>query len=848
MHTRRLLPALLTGLMAASAIHAQETEWTNPGTGDFANAANWSAGLPGPQWPRIRNGGTAELASVFAPSLPNLAVESGSTLRITGAGALAITSVDPRLTVGINSSLVVSNGGTLTNSTGEDSIFNGSSALVTGANSRWNGFRLSVGSFYSAASSLIVSDHGAVTNTTLWVGNYDGTGTVTVTDHGTLQASQIFVGEDVAGKQGTGTLTVETGGRISATTITVASQAGGTGTLNLDVGGTLALGGVDSIVAGEGTAHINFNGGTLEVTGSALTSSADINLAATSTFDTHNLGATLSGSLSGTGGLIKAGAGTLTLSGGSSYSGTTTVQLGTLALTGATARLDNTSGLVVGGDSSATVSVTGGATLTSTGAITLGNANNDYEVAGTLEVSGPSSSLAAAALSVGDTSTGIFTVSEGARATINGDLKFGTQNSVTFFPEFSNLQGNGVGTITGTGSRLEVTGNLYSGYYSFGTLSIEAGAEAVVGGSVSVSDQRGTGELNTTGALTVTGTGSRLDVGVDLIVGNFMNGTFSVESGGQVDVAGAVVVAGGSGGRGTLNLAAGGTLVVGGADGLAIGSGLGTINFAGGSLRVGASDLTSSAPIALATGSSSTIDTDGRAAAFSGVLSDSGGLVKTGAGMLTLDAANTYTGATTISAGTLALGAGGSLASSSIHVAGGATFDTAAAGGFTLASGRTLTGSGTVDGLFAADSGAHLAPGNSPGTLTFAGGLTLLSGAVLDFELGTASDLIAVTGGVLTGPSSGTVTINLFDTGGFAANTYEIFDFSGATLSDFTASDFDLGTTIAGYDYSFVLTGSSLNLVATASAIPEPSTCAVLAGLAALGLVMARRHRVRTAG
>ena len=59
-----------------------------------------------------------------------------------------------------------------------------------------------------------------------------------------------------------------------------------------------------------------------------------------------------------------------------------------------------------------------------------------------------------------------------------------------------------------------------------------------------------------------------------------------------------------------------------------------------------------------------------------GVWSGAGALVKTGGGLLTLNAANTYNGSTTISEGTLALGAGGAVANTpQINVASGAVFD-----------------------------------------------------------------------------------------------------------------------------------------------------------------------------
>lgn len=211
------------------------------------------------------------------------------------------------------------------------------------------------------------------------------------------------------------------------------------------------------------------------------------------------------------------------------------------------------------------------------------------------------------------------------------------------------------------------------------------------------------------------------------------------------------------------------------------------------------------------------------------ILAGTASLAKSGGGTLSLSGANTYTGTTTVSAGTLIVN--GSLANTATRVE----------------SGATLGGRGTIGGLTTIANGAHLAPGNSPGTITFTDGLALDAGSALDFQLGTVSDLIRVSGGTLTGPSSGQVTLNLADAGGFAPATYVLLDFNGASLSDFDAADFTLGTTIAGYDYAFNLAGSTLELVATASAIPEPSTFAALLGIAALGLAAGRRRALRPA-
>lgn len=227
---------------------------------------------------------------------------------------------------------------------------------------------------------------------------------------------------------------------------------------------------------------------------------------------------------------------------------------------------------------------------------------------------------------------------------------------------------------------------------------------------------------------------------------------------------------------------------------------------------------------------------------LSGVVSGSGGLTKTGSGTLTLSGANTYAGGTVIDSGRLALGATGSLASSSIQVGVGTVFDVSALD-FGLGSGQTLGGSGRIVGAVSAGAGSRLAPA---GTLTFADGLTLLDGAILDFRLGAAGGSIAIDGGMLTGPAgNGRLTLNILDAGGFAAGIYTLFDFStgGASAVDFDPGDFSLGTVVSGYNYDLVLDGNRLDLVATASAVPEPAACALLAGAVSLACVMWRRRR-----
>ncbi|GAA0649545.1 hypothetical protein GCM10009424_27760 [Sphingomonas ursincola] len=671
-------------------------------------------------------------------------------------------------------------------------------------------------------------------------------------------------------------------------------------------GGTLRLANAGAYTLLNGANGVFLNGATLgaDVAGT-LTKVLTIG-ATGGTIDVAAASLTLQGANSHIGVLTKTGTGELRLTGAGTGSGTVQLNAGSLALlatnagwgtgtlqmaTGTTLRLGLPSpatlanNIVLGAGAGSTIIAS---STTFSGALSGG----DLTIAAGLGADGPSvvrltgtNSYGATTISAGNTlqigttgtggtlGTGNVTVNAGATLRFSG-------NDLTVANVVSGagqLVRDGLGTTTLTGANSYAGGTVISGG------GIVIGNTSALGtGGVTMS---GSSSLDTAAGVSASINGlSVVNFGSSPIITASAGQTLSLGGTFSVGPFVSALSFGSSTGTGTiaLDFAAvptvssdiqirvnGGTLKLGStsealllnaAGGLAIGA-LGTIDlngFAGGGVSIFGSGTISNS----STTAAQFTALQNAATTFSGIVGGGTGaisLVKSGTGALTLAGANSYTGITSITGGSLQIGDGGttgSLGTGNVAIASGAqlllnrsdalslanvftgagtvqknlastltlTGSNTAADGFTgtfninagtllvngvlgdltnraatinVASGATLSGSGTIQGNVVVANGGILSPGTSPATQTIAGNLTLNDSSVLNFELaqpgvvgGGINDLITVGGNLVL---DGTLNVTALD--GFSAGFYRLFNYGG-TL---TNNGLNMGTLPLGF-------------------------------------------------
>jgi autotransporter-associated beta strand protein len=238
---------------------------------------------------------------------------------------------------------------------------------------------------------------------------------------------------------------------------------------------------------------------------------------------------------------------------------------------------------------------------------------------------------------------------------------------------------------------------------------------------------------------------------------------------------------------------------------------------------------------------------------ISGGISGAGSLTKSGSGNLTLSGSNSLSGATTLSAGRLAVN--GTLPNSILSTS----------------AGTVLSGTGTIG---TATIGGQHAPGNSAGIQSFTQ-LTYQAGSSIDWELlastatgrGSSFDGINVGNTLTFGGATSLVlsfggTVNWNDVFWASDRQWTVFSVGGSTVSGNNLSLAAAAWTDANgatlhsirpdANFSISMGGSGgqdvlLDYVASAAAVPEPASYAMVVAGLAMGWVVRRRASRRDA-
>lgn len=845
-----LFPALSLVVVTAVSARADSGTWTGTTDATWANTGNWSGittSVPGTGDTATFNGASSNTtvdlgAGVTLGSL--LFDTSGAAAYTIGSGAVGSQT----LTLG-----TVGNAVTMNSTVASNELINSNLALGT------TGAGTYVFTNDSPTNTLTIAGGISAGTTGVQVLNVTGSGNTAIT-------GAITSGTGTVGllKLGTGTLTLSGGGTFNGgftgygATSPVVIRGGttditsGTYTANAET----IIGGVTTNGETGVNTNLTMDGGSLTITSflslgrgnGTGTVSSDIVMNNSSAITANNFSAGYNA-----GSTLNLPKGTVTLNGSSAFTVATngSFLFGESAGSNMTMTLNGNSSVTINGNGNSTNRFIGGGTgtvtLASSGATFTDNSTNIFYVGyqngtGTLNVNAGTFSHTNGELVVAGTVTSGTFSGTGTVNVAGGTL---STKALTIARSNNTVASTLNGTVNVTAGTMNVTaGNTLVGWQgqgASGTLNISGGTfnqSTVSGTNVNLVIGSFTG---TTGAVNVSGTGT-LNVDNNSNI-NFSDtnavspsGTLTISGGNVAFYSDAGATAGGTGvvdlmrgtgtGTNTLNLD-GGTLA---ANQIKATNSTGTriINFNGGTLKSSSSGLAATflasnvATTANVRNGGAIIDTNGNSVTIGQALVHStiggdnaidGGLTKNGAGTLTLGTAETYTGATTVNAGTLVLPNGVTIASAALNVGAGATFDVSAQSIYSLSS-QTIT--------FSLD-------GSSIGVVN-AGSLAVdLTGAALTLNLTTGAPTASYD--FLTSTSAAT---------GDLASVTLVGSLSGTlTKSGNTWSSSNIG----GYSVSLDQTSGAV----TFAAVPEPSVMALVA-VGLFGVLTFRRRRTSLNG
>jgi len=483
---------------------------TAGGTWSNATAALWSTNSTGASTPEASYTTTTSDTLHFGTGTAGL-----------GAGTISVSGTveGNSLDFGSASGAITLSGGTI--------ALGGTAPTIT-----VNNASCTINSVISG--SVEVAKAGSSTLTLTGTNTYTGDTTINASA-GTLQvggAGQLDEG-DYAGNVSIGS--GATFDYSSSAAQTLSGEISGAGVLAKAGSSTLTLSGVNTYT---GTTTIAASGGTLRIDSAGQLGNGDyatnIVIGSSATFDYRSsVDQILSGTITGDGTLTKAGGATLTLSGANTYAGNTTIDAGTIKLSGGSAIPDGTGKGDVAVDGTLDLN---GTSETINGLSGSGTVDNSAAGAATLTVGGDDDS---------SSFSGAITNSSGALAF--NKLGTGTLTLSGVHGYTGNTAiGDGGGTLRISGAgRLD--GGDYAGAISIGigaTLDYSSSADQILGGDIS-------GE----GALTMAGSGALTLSGLNLYSGatTVSDGTLLVN--GSLASGSTVAVGNGAtlGGSGTVN-------------------------------------------------------------------------------------------------------------------------------------------------------------------------------------------------------------------------------------------------------------------------------------------------------